>query len=98
MTDLFVAPREDAVGARLLRCMGWRRGRVGGGTGGGVAVDEDETPAYVADPKNDRRGVGYDAFAGAEEFRGAATAAEARDGAGERGVDRAGARGGRRSA
>ena len=74
VTDLFVAPREDAVGARLLRCMGWRRGRVGGGTGGGVAVDEDETPAYVADPKNDRRGVGYDAFAGAEEFRDAATA------------------------
>ena len=73
VTDLFVAPREDAVGARLLRCMGWRRGRVGGGTGGGVAVDEDETPAYVADPKNDRRGVGYDAFAGAEEFRDAAT-------------------------
>ena len=38
-----------------------------------MAVDEDETPAYVADPKNDRRGVGYDAFAGAEEFRDAAT-------------------------
>ena len=73
VTDLFVAPREDAVGARLLRCMGWRRGRVGG-RGGAVAVDEDETPAYVADPKNDRRGVGYDAFAGAEEFRDAATA------------------------
>ena len=33
VTDLFVAPREDAVGARLLRCMGWRRGRVGGGDG-----------------------------------------------------------------
>lgn len=36
--------------------------------GGGVVVDEDEMLVYVVDLKNDRRGVGYDAFAGAEEF------------------------------
>ena len=45
------------------------------GVDGFVSVDSAsgvEAPAYVIDPKNDRRGVGYDAFVGAEEFRAAA--------------------------
>ena len=75
-----VAPTESGVGTRLLRRMGWRRGREmrsgrAVGADGFVCVDSAsgvEAPAYVIDPKNDRRGVGYDAFAGAEEFRAAA--------------------------
>ena len=45
------------------------------GVDGFVSVDSAsgvEAPAYVIDPKNDRRGAGYDAFVGAEEFRAAA--------------------------
>ena len=75
-----VAPTASGVGTRLLRRMGWRRGRESGsgravGVDGFVSVDSAsgvEAPAYVIDPKNDRRGVGYDAFVGAEEFRAAA--------------------------
>jgi len=73
LTDL-VAPVETGVGAKLLALMGWRRGKRRGC--GVVNADGDSVvdalPAYVVDPKNDRHGLGYDPFSGAEEFREAA--------------------------
>ncbi|GIL51209.1 hypothetical protein Vafri_7283 [Volvox africanus] len=80
-----VLPVANGVGMRLLQKLGWRPGRgVGtaapsrqaeekGSKWGSVAgVSLENTPLYVLEPKEDLHGLGYDPFAGAEEFRQAA--------------------------
>ena len=75
VADLLVVGEAYGIGRALLRKLGRARRRARDVVVDGEderAVERSEIPRYVVDPKNDRKGLGYDAFAGAEEFRDAA--------------------------